>query len=137
MFGHARKQMKNIVSIFVLLGFQLQAVASGVQTKPADPCTEAVIVTEDITPPVLIKRVEPDFYKDAEARKRVVGTPIIAEAVITKEGNIECAKIIRSNHPDFNKPFLEALGKWKYKPALKNGAPIAIRFTITSTIHVR
>lgn len=110
--------------------------AANPQTNKSDQCSEAILVTKDMSSPILVDRVEPSYPKSALTKERT-GSPIIVEAVITKEGTVACAKIIKSDHSDLSASVLEAISKWKYKPALKNGKPVPIRFTITIMIHVR
>jgi len=123
--------------LFLLLIFltgRINAASTNTQTQRTDPCSEAVVLEKGITAPELIKSVRPKFENAASAER--IGTPIIAEAVVTKEGTLSCIKIVRSNDPDLNQIFLEALSQWKYKPAQRKGKPIAIRLTITTTVDV-
>jgi protein TonB len=106
------------------------------EIKKPDKCSGAVRITKEITPPVLMSKVKPSFPKESLHKKRP-GTPIIAEAVINETGIVICAKIIRSEHADLNASVLDAISKWKYKPALKSGKPVSVNFVVTVHIDVR
>ena len=123
--------------LILLIVLSASAFASATeQAKKDDSCSDALDLSKGINPPVLLKRVEPEFSKAADAQQRT-GTPIIADAVVTKEGSVTCIKIVRSSDPDLDKIFTDALSQWKYKPASKKGKPVPIRLTITASIDVK
>ena len=121
-----------IIQILFSAGI-LGASAETTKTKD-DPCSDAESLSKGITAPVLIKKVEPEF---AKAKGEHAGSPIIVEAVVTKEGSLACIKLLRSNDEELNQIFLDALSQWKYKPASKKGKPVPIRLTIMATIDVK
>ncbi|MCI0603649.1 energy transducer TonB [bacterium] len=58
------------------------------------------------------------------------------EAVITKTGTVEEVKVLRSLHPVMDQAALNAVKQWKYKPAVLNGRPVKVYFTVTVTFRL-
>jgi len=52
---------------------------------------------------------------------------VVVYAVINPEGGPEQIRIIQSPNPLLNKPLLEALGKWSFRPAEMQGKPVAVK----------
>jgi TonB family protein len=62
---------------------------------------------------------------------------VILEAVITKTGVVQDAKILQSTHPLFTQTAMNAVLQWKYRPATLNGRPIAVYFKVTVRFTLR
>ncbi|HJZ12475.1 MAG TPA: energy transducer TonB, partial [Acidobacteriota bacterium] len=69
-------------------------------------------------------------YPEVARRARIQGT-VILEAVITKTGTVEEMKILRALHPVLDQAAMNAVKQWKYKPAVLNGRPVKVYFTVT------
>ncbi len=120
--------MRELIT-FLLCSF-LVNISSG---KSADL---PILIDKTVTPPVLIKKVEPAI-PEAIRGKVMKGGVIILEAVITRKGDVTNVRVLRSVEPLLEKEAIKAVKQWKYKPALKNGKPVSVYFTVTSIIHVR
>jgi TonB family protein len=77
------------------------------------------------TPPKPISQTPPT-YPLGMARSWVVGSVTI-QFVIDKEGAVQNPYVVKSNNPWFERPAIDAILKWKYKPAEVNGKPVKIR----------
>jgi TonB family protein len=76
--------------------------------------------------------VVPYMLRRAEAAAEVtVSFNVNAKGVVTD------LKVIESTNPDFVAPTLDALKKWAFTPALKDGKPIDSRMQQTFTFNVR
>jgi protein TonB len=93
-------------------------------------------IDNTVTQPVLIKKVEPKFPKSLEGKTIKAGI-ILLEAVVTDKGDVTKVKVLRSMHPLLDKEAVAAVKQWKYKPALKDGKPVSVYFTMKSIIHVK
>ncbi|MBI5380952.1 MAG: energy transducer TonB [Opitutae bacterium] len=78
--------------------------------------------------PVPTKTAAPQ-YPDSLRRDGVVGLVAVA-CVIDEEGKVTNPNVTKSTDPAFNKPALEAIQKWKFKPGKKDGKPVKVRVTI-------
>lgn len=84
---------------------------------------------QDIVAPVLVEQVAPEYpdeLNDAKVQGRVV-----VEIVIDKSGAVVEAEIVKTDDYRFNKPTVDAVLNWKYKPATLKGKPISSRWTVT------
>jgi periplasmic protein TonB len=86
-------------------------------------------ITSDVVQPVLIHKVNPD-YPEIARKARIQGV-VILEAVITKDGTVENAKVLRRLHPILDQAAVNAVQQWRYKPAKLNGKPVKVYSTVT------
>jgi len=49
---------------------------------------------------------------------------VLLDFIVDKEGNVAKVTVIKSSHPDFEAPAVEALLQWKFKPGIVNGHPV-------------
>jgi TonB family protein len=80
--------------------------------------------TSDIKPPTPVRKVDPK-YVPAAADDRVEGTVRLA-AVIRQNGHVDTVEVVRSLDSRLDRSAAEALEKWEFEPAQRNGAPIAV-----------
>jgi protein TonB len=55
---------------------------------------------------------------------------VMVLVVIDEEGSVTSATVSKSSSPEFDAPSVEAIKRWKFKPAEKAGAPVKARVTI-------
>lgn len=83
------------------------------------------------TPPKAVKTVAANKPSNAETAGLVS-----LLVTVNVEGNVTESKVLKSSRPEFEGPAQEAVLKWKFTPALKDGKPIEakivvpIRFTL-------
>ncbi len=90
--------------------------------------TGAVMAVGEIKPPKLIKKVEP-VYPEVAKKAGVQGI-VILEAETDAEGNIVRTKVLRSI-PLLDQAAIDAVRQWKYEPAIIDGKPKGVIFTVT------
>jgi TonB family protein len=83
-----------------------------------------------IVAPRKIRNVTP-LYPAELIQRRVQGL-VIVEAVISAEGCVTDAMVVRSANPGFNVSALVAVSQWRYEPTLLNGTPVPIVMTVTA-----
>ncbi len=79
-------------------------------------------------PPVPVRTVPPD-YPD-ELRRDGVSGLVMVKCTIDEQGNVSGTEVEKSSNAAFEKPALNALKKWKFKPAKQDGTPVAIKVSI-------
>jgi TonB family protein len=63
----------------------------------------------------------------ADIVARNLGRMVVVYVVINSEGKPEQSRIIQSPNPLLNRPILEALQKWSFRPAEQNGKTVAVK----------
>ena len=104
---------------------------TGDQGGGADPQP----LTGDMVRPLRLVKVEPAYPE--VARKARLGGRVTVQAVIGLDGNVESAEILASTSPLFNEAALDAVERWRYTPALMNGRPVRVYFTVVVDFSVR
>jgi protein TonB len=85
-------------------------------------------LTSRMSPPVLIARVQPE-YPSTERRAGREGT-VIVTAVIGKDGVVRDPKVIRSVSPGLAAAAIDAVLKWRYRPARLEDRDVAVHTVI-------
>jgi TonB family protein len=78
--------------------------------------------------PQAVKRVPP-IYPYGLQRNDIIGEVLVG-FVIDSKGNVVNAVALRSNSPGFNQPAVDAVLKWKFKPATVDGRPVSTRMEV-------
>ena len=86
--------------------------------------------------PELISSIPPQY--PAELRKAKVEGAVTIVFVLGEDGRVEEPRIENSSRPEFEKPALDAVRRWKFKPGMKDGEAVRtymrlpIRFRVTT-----
>ena len=72
-------------------------------------------------PPVPVRTVAPDFPNDL--RDKGISGVVMVSVLIDAQGNPQGLKVTKSSNSAFEEPAVEALKKWKFKPAERDGKP--------------
>lgn len=79
-------------------------------------------------PPVPVRTVAPEYPN--ELRRDGVSGLVMVKCSIDEQGNVTGTEVEKSSNVAFEKPAVEAVKKWKFKPAKQDGAPITIKVSI-------
>jgi protein TonB len=85
--------------------------------------------------PELLAAVSPVY--PAALRKAGVEGNVSLVFVLDENGRVEDPRVERASRPEFEKPALDALRKWRFRPGMKDGQPVRtfmrqpIRFNIS------
>ena len=106
-----------------------QAVSQPVVTEPR------IYRVTEVNPPVVITRVSPEFPRIAQVAHKS-GWAIV-ECVIDNSGHIRDAHVVGSSWEVFDKPALDAVQGWVFKPGSLNGQAVNTLFElrVTFTLH--
>jgi protein TonB len=86
--------------------------------------------------PEAVSQVAPAY--PAELRKAKVEGVVTLVFVLDETGRVEEPRVENSSRPEFEKPALEAIRKWRFSPGQKDGQPvrtyirIPMRFRVTT-----
>jgi len=81
-----------------------------------------------VSAPTVIHKVEPEYSEEARQRK-FQGT-VILFIVVDAEGKPRDLRVIRPLGLGLDQKAIEAVEKWKFKPGMKDGKPVAVQATI-------
>jgi len=88
------------------------------------------------SPPTPVNRMPPQY--PSALLKRGVGGKVVVTCVIDIKGNIVSSKIKQSSgHAELDKAALQAVGRWKFKPARRGGKPNQATCNIPFTFEVK
>jgi TonB family protein len=78
----------------------------------------------EMRPPDPLHKVDPKYIADA-VLERVEGI-VRLSAIIRKDGRVESVELLKHLDDRLDKSAEEALGKWQFQPALRDGAPVDV-----------
>jgi len=100
--------------------------------EPPPPTGPLLAGVGDVTNPVLIQesKVEPEYPELARVA-RLEGN-VILQAIIKSDGSVGSIEVLRTNRPNmgFEEAAIRAVTQWAYKPAMQNGRPVEVYFTV-------
>lgn len=89
---------------------------------------------DGLEPPVPVRTVAPQF--PPEMRRDGVSGLVTVSILIDEKGDVQEPKVEKASNEAFIAPALDALKKWKFKPAKKAGAIVALRVSIPIKFNV-
>lgn len=78
----------------------------------------------EVSAPILIYKVEPEYSEDA--RKAKHQGIVVLNAVIDEKGQPRDLHVIRALSLGLDEKAVEAVRKWRFKPAMKGGWPVPV-----------
>lgn len=116
--------LQRLLLLFVLLG------VAGTSAWAEDD----TVYTKVDENPVPVK-TPPPKYPESLKREGVSGLVAVV-IVIDEKGMIIGSSIAKSSNPEFEKPALDAVKNWKFKPAKKDGVAVKVRVTVPLRFNV-
>lgn len=96
--------------------------------KAAAPSNAKTDAASNVTPPIPIDVPDPEYTR--EARKAKIEGAVQLLMKVDEHGMPRDIKVSRSLRPDLDQKAIEAVTKWRFKPASKGGQPIAVSMTV-------
>ena len=84
-------------------------------------------VAADLSSPVATSKVDPAY--PLELMRQNLGGTVILYAVIRADGTVGSVRVLRSIDERLDQYASDAIAKWKFDPATKNGAPVDVEAT--------
>ncbi len=121
-------RLRAITSAVSLGALTVGFLGGGVRGATAETDSTAAAQTDKRTPPVAIRTVNPKH--PAELLKKLVNGDAEIDCLVTAEGRVADARVLTASHPQFGEAAVEAVREWEFRPAERNGTPIAMRVRI-------
>jgi TonB family protein len=93
------------------------------------------MVDQSSPSPVVTERVEPE-YPEGYRRARISGI-VILELAISETGETENFAVLKSLGPAIDVAAIDAVKKWKFAPATRDGKPIPVLFNLTINFKLK
>jgi TonB family protein len=91
-------------------------------------------VGNGVTPPKPVFMPNPE-YTDNARKKKINGTVLVA-MIVTQEGTVRDAKVVKSLEKGLDQQALATVSTWKFEPATKDGKPVAVHLNIDVSFHI-
>jgi TonB family protein len=98
------------------------------KTQSADTVETVFKVGGDVTPPHLTYSPEPEYSKIAR-KKKYQGTCVLA-GIVGTDGLLHDIEVTRSLGMGLDEKAIEAVKKWKFDPAHKEGKAVAAKISV-------
>jgi TonB family protein len=89
--------------------------------------------TNDLSSPTATRKVDPAYPLEL-MRQNVSGT-VILYGLIRADGTVANVRVLRSVDDRLDRYASEAIAKWQFQPAMKNGDPVAVEATFSIPFH--
>jgi periplasmic protein TonB len=87
-----------------------------------------VALAETKEPPVPVRTVAPEY--PGEMQREGISGVVTVRCTIDEHGGVTDAVVVKSSAGVFEKPAMDALSKWKFKPATLDGKAVATKAII-------
>ncbi len=88
----------------------------------------------DVSSPVLISEVEPEFSE--EARKAKLSGNVVVYLVVDADGKPSHVRVVRGIGMGLDQKAVDAVRQYKFKPAMKDGKPVAVDMFIEVNFQI-
>ncbi len=82
----------------------------------------------EVSTPVPIYKIEPEYSE--EARKAKYSGTVLLSIIIDADGNTRDIHVVRPLGLGLDQKAIEAVSKWRFRPAMRNGRPVAVQAQI-------
>jgi TonB family protein len=83
--------------------------------------------------PVPVRKVDPKYPQ--LAIKQHIDGEVILYAIIRKDGHVDSIQVVRSVDPELDHNAMEALSRWEFRPATREGQPVELEAVIHIPFH--
>ncbi len=79
-------------------------------------------------PPMPTKTVPPTYPNTLKSEG--VSGMVTVSLTVDENGNVANAVVKKSTRAEFEKPAIDAVSRWKFEPAKKDGKPVAVQVVV-------
>jgi len=106
-------------------------VVTALSVVEAQQAPVLYIPGQGISAPILLKQVKANYTP--EAQKAKIQGEVLVQAVVLTDGYVRDVTVVRSLDSQFglDAEAVKAVRQWFFRPALKDGKPLAVQMTIS------
>ncbi len=97
------------------------------ELRRASDSGDSTPLAPDISQPMATRKVDPAY--PIQLMRENVGGTVILYGVIHSDGHVSDVRVLQGVDNRLDRYAIEALIQWKFQPAMKNGAPVAVEAT--------
>lgn len=75
-----------------------------------------------------VRTVAPEYPSDL--KKQHVSGLVVVKCTVDVQGNVSGTNVVKSSNEQFDQFAMDAVKKWKFKPARQDGTAISVEVTI-------
>jgi len=126
-----RLQLGLLFSVLVL------SCGATIAQESSDKTPDSVYVVgqNGVTAPKAIYTPTPEYSEKAR-RKKIQGV-VVVNMLVAPDGTVRDVKIVKSLEESLDKQAIAAVSTWKFNPATKDGAPVAVRIPVEVSFNLR
>ena len=110
----------------------------GAQPPPVVPdteqSTEVSLASQETTAPIAVSAPDPEYSQEAR-EKKISGVCVLSLTVET-DGSVSNIAVTQPLGSGLDEKAVETIRKWKFKPAMKDGKPVARMIAIQMNFHI-
>jgi TonB family protein len=107
-------------------------VRSGVTAQPVNHADQAN-GSDELTMPVLVYKKSPVYPAQAKEDKNTLNGSCVLSITVDEDGIPNDVQVVKSLRADYDQSAIEAVREWRFKPAQRNGQPVAME--IKTEVH--
>lgn len=123
----SRARIESLFTLTESMGFTIMVTAEGSTHRFIRG--EVYEVGNGVSAPSVLSKVEPEMSK--EARKAKFQGDVVLYVEVGHDGTPQYLRVIRSLGFGLDEKAIEAVSKWKFRPGLKDGKPVAVAAKVT------
>ena len=123
-----------VVLVISLVHPALLLCQSDAEKDPSEAEKVYHVGDDGVKPPRVIHQVDPSY--DEASRKAKLNGHVVLTFIVTPDGKPRDIRVVKSLSPGLDQKSIEAVSKWKFTPATKDGKPIAIEIQAETTFKI-
>jgi len=92
-------------------------------------------VGRGVTAPTPLFQPEPEFSE--EARRKTASGIVVLKIIVTSTGDVTGIRVAKSLGSGLDEKAIEAVRQWKFKPASKDGKPVAVELAVEFDFQIK
>ena len=86
------------------------------------------VLHAQVEPPMPLRTVAPEFPE--QMRASGISGLVVVSCEVDDKGVVSDPKVAKTTNEAFDRAALDAVAKWRFRPAQKDGKPVTMRITV-------